>query len=170
MVGRKRVCVSVFRLQLAEDTGAGICPELPVDLAMTCARVEWGIGVGVLLLCGETLLPEGSCGGVGELLGSETARLTETVDRCQFSPLWRVLFAVARVFDDINLLHAVVQGVPVGIAGSLAAEDEFGLFTEFAVDAIQGHFKFRTSHRYNYELRIMNEELYVIFVVFHQYS
>ena len=152
-------------MESTEDAGAGICPELPVDLAVSGAGIEWGIRVGVLLLGGETLLPEGTCGRVRELLGSEPARLTETVEMGKFLPLWRVLFAVARVFDDINLLHAVVQGVPVGIAGSLASEDEFGLFTEFAVDAIQGHFKFRTSHRGNDELRIMNEELYVIFVV-----
>lgn len=132
---------------------------------MTGAGIEWGIGVRVLLLGSETLLPNGTCGGVGELLGGETARLAETVKVCKFSPLGRVFLAVARAFNDINLLHAVVQSMSVGIAGSFATEDEFGLFTEFAVDAFQRHFKFRTSHRYNYELRIMNEELYVIFVV-----
>lgn len=124
-------------LELAEDFGTRVCPELGVHLALPCMRVVGGILLGMVQLVVEALLPHDTRFGVVELLGSQPACLPEAVNLLEFGSARRVLLPIAGFGNGVHLLRTVRNGMLATDVRGLAAEDDVGVLTQFAVQGLK---------------------------------
>lgn len=127
-------------LELAEDGGTCVCPELGVHFSSSRGRVLGAFGVGIVELVVETLLPDGPRFWVVELLGGEAAGFPKAVNLFEFGTARRVLLPVAGFGDNIRLLWPAGNGTLAGDLRGLATEDDVGVFAEFAVQRLKGGF------------------------------
>ena len=140
VVKRRGLHVLSVVLELAEDGGTCVRPELGIYFASSCGRVLWAFGVGVVQLVVEALFPDGSRFGVVELLGCETACFPKAVNLFEFGTARRVLLPVAGFGDNIRLLGTAGNSTFAGDLRGFAAEDDVGVFAQFAVQRLKGGF------------------------------
>lgn len=137
VVKRRGLHVLSVVLELAEDGGTCVRPELGIYFASSRGRVLWAFGVGIVELVVEPLLPDGPRFWVVELLGGEAAGFPKSVYLFKFGTARRVLLPVAGFGNDVRLLGPAGNSTFAGYVRGLAAEDDIGVFAQFAVQRVK---------------------------------
>lgn len=88
----------------------------------------------------ETLLPDGSRFGGAELLGGEAAGFPKAVNLFEFGSARRVPLPVAGFGNDVRFFGSAGNGTLAADLRGLAAEDDVGVFAQFAVQRLGGWF------------------------------